>query len=124
MNAQALSPALANLKLASLNAEAESIKSSDFYAWLDNSGFLCVLFFACSQATWAEGERVYQYRADGSREWSANYYELKGDAWIPYRPDGSRDWKENSVRVEGGNQVQYRPDGTREWNAPVLQLKK
>lgn len=38
MNAQALSPALANLKLTSLNAEAESIKSSDFYVWLDNSG--------------------------------------------------------------------------------------
>jgi len=38
MNAQALSAAMANFKLASLNAEAESIKSSDFYAWLDNSG--------------------------------------------------------------------------------------
>lgn len=33
------------------------------------------LLLISSQATWAEGERVYQYRPDGSREWSANYYE-------------------------------------------------
>jgi hypothetical protein len=38
MNAQALSPAMANFKLTSLNAESESIKSSDFYIWLDNAG--------------------------------------------------------------------------------------
>lgn len=38
MSSQALSPAMANFKLTSLNAEAESIKSSDFYVWLDSSG--------------------------------------------------------------------------------------
>lgn len=85
--------------------------------------FFCALLFVCSQVAWAEGERVYQYRADGSREWSANYYERKGDTWIPYRPDGSRDWKSNTVKIEGGKSVQYRPDGSRDWNAPVQQLR-
>jgi len=86
--------------------------------------FLCIILFACSQATWAEDERAYQYRADGSREWSANYYELKGNTWISYRPDGSRDWKANSVRVESGDHVQYRTDGSRDWSAIVVQQKR
>lgn len=33
-----MTPAMANFKLVSLNAEAESINSSNFYAWLDSSG--------------------------------------------------------------------------------------
>lgn len=81
------------------------------------------LLLITSHATWAEGERVYQYRPDGSREWSANYYERKGDAWIPYRTDGQRDWNANTFKVEDGNAVQYRPDGQRDWNAPEQQLK-
>ena len=81
------------------------------------------LLLISSQAAWAEGERVYQYRRDGSREWSANYYERKGDEWIPYRPDGQRDWKANTIKLESEDAVQYRPDGQRDWNAPVQQLK-
>lgn len=84
---------------------------------------LCTILFACSQCSWADGERAYQYRPDGTREWSANYYEKKGDSWIPYRPDAQRDWKANTVNIEGGAAVQYRPDGQRDWNAPVQQLK-
>lgn len=86
--------------------------------------FFCILLLICTQSTWAEGERVYQHRADGSREWSANYYERKGDAWISHRPDGSRDWKANSFKIEGYNLVPYRPDGSRDWNSPVQQLKR
>lgn len=85
--------------------------------------FFIIVLLACAQTIWAEGEHVYQYRADGSREWSANYYEHKGDAWIPYRPDGSRDWKANSFKVEDCKLVPYRPDGSRDWNAPVQKLK-
>lgn len=83
----------------------------------------CLLLLICSLSVFAEGERVYQYRPDGSREWSANYYEQKSDTWIPYRSNGSRDWQANSYKVEGGDMVQYRPDGQRDWNAPVQQLK-
>lgn len=81
--------------------------------------FFCILLLICTQSAWAEGERVYQYRPDGTREWSANYYERKGDSWIPYRPDGSRDWKANTVKVEGRDLVQYRTDSSRNWQAPV-----
>ncbi len=38
MNAHVLTPALANLELTLLNAEAESASSSDFYLWLSESG--------------------------------------------------------------------------------------
>lgn len=83
----------------------------------------CLLLLICSQAVCAEGVRVYQYRSDGSREWSVNYYEQKGDTWIPHRLNGSRDWSANTFKVEGGNMIPYRPDGQRDWNAPVQQLK-
>ncbi len=33
-----MTPAMANFKLVSINAEAESINSSDIYSWLDSSG--------------------------------------------------------------------------------------
>lgn len=38
MAAQVLTPAVANLELTLLNAEAESWSSSDFYEWLDKAG--------------------------------------------------------------------------------------
>ena len=38
MNAHVLTPALANLELTLLNAEAESVSSSDLYLWLNESG--------------------------------------------------------------------------------------
>lgn len=51
-------------------------------------GFALIIFV---QTVWANDERVYQYRPDGSRDWSANYYGHVGNDWLPYRLDGARD---------------------------------
>lgn len=87
------------------------------------ASLVCITLLLAVSVAHAEGERVYQYRPNGDREWSANYYERKGDTWVPHRPEGARDWQSNTFRVEKGEVVQYRPDGRRDWNAPVLQSK-
>lgn len=69
-----------------------------------------------------DGTEIIPIRADGQREWSANYYRVEGDQVVPIRPDGQRDWSANTYRSEDGQIVPVRPDGQRDWGAPVQQL--
>lgn len=80
----------------------------------------CMLLLLCSLAVSAEGERVYQYRPDGQRDWSANYYRVENGQAVPIRPDGQRDWNANIYRIERGQLVPGRPDGQRDWKLDTI----
>lgn len=81
----------------------------------------CMLLLFCSSAVSAEGERVYQYRPDGQRDWSANYYRIENGQAVLIRPDGQRDWSAKTYRIEGEQLVPVRPDGQRDWKVPTVQ---
>lgn len=79
--------------------------------------------YAQEQMTLKDGTTIYPVRADGQRDWQANYYRVdKGDA-VPIRPDGHRDWKANIYRPEGGNLVPVRPEGQRDWKTQQGDVK-
>ena len=63
MSAKALTPAQANLELALLSSEAETLSSSDFYAWLRDRGLpdeAAIRLKAVAEITAEIGQRIIQ----------------------------------------------------------------